>query len=208
MFHIWNSSCYANGNLKITFFQDDYIRDKVILDFKAGNKKLLYNSLIVCVITIAKYMQHTHSFVITIPGITFFTMTLIQNLSQKLIYFIFTKYLIIQLKHTFHNVKLYTHIHVRWKVLYEWKKLHPRKKNPGFYIKSSLSPNLLCHSLSVLWEQGLCHLWFIKGREQKGKKKDTVHQVLSRYFQCLPIVRGFIPGDIIKWQSFLLDNNP
>lgn len=102
---------------------------------------------------------------------TFFTMTLIQNLSQKLIYFIFIKYLIIQLKHTFHNVKLYTHIHMRWKVLYEWKKLHPRKRNPGFYIKSSLSPNLLCHSLSVLWEQGLCHLWFIKGREQKGEKK-------------------------------------
>ena len=72
MFHIWNSSFYANGNLKITFFQDDYIRDKVILDFKAGNEKLLYKSLIVCVITIAKYMQYTHSFVITIPGMYIF----------------------------------------------------------------------------------------------------------------------------------------
>lgn len=73
--------------------------------------------------------------------------------------------------------------------------------------KTCPGPTFLCYSLSVLWEQGLCHLWFIKLKEQKGRE-DTTHQVLWSHFLWLPVVRGFIPGDIIEWQSSLLDNDP
>lgn len=47
IFHIQNPSCYANGIFKIIFFQDDYTRAKVTLDFKTRREKLLYRSLIV-----------------------------------------------------------------------------------------------------------------------------------------------------------------
>lgn len=37
--------------------------------------------------------------------------------------------------------------------------------------------------------------------DRKGKKNDTTHQVLSWYFLWLPVVRRFIPRDIIKRQT-------
>lgn len=115
--------------------------------------------------------------------------------------FIVTKHFIIQFKHTFWNVKFYSPTHMRLK-------LFPTKRNPGFNIKScpSPAPTFLYHSLSALWEQGLCHLWFIKAKETERDKEST-RQVSSWHFLWLPVVRGFIPRDVTKWQSFRLDKN-
>lgn len=122
-----NSSCYARGiYLKFIFFQDDFTWPKVILDFKTGRGKLLDRSLMFCVFITAQYIQCTY-LQFCYPDT--WDIECSQNplecnisesfLTKKLLVknFIFTKHCIVQLKHTFWNVKFCTQTHMRLKLL-------------------------------------------------------------------------------------------
>lgn len=112
----------------------------------------------------------------------------------------FTKHFIIQLKHTSWKCELlYTNTHEIETFIIMRGSYFLEKGIQDIIIKSSLSlgPTFLRHSLSVLGDQSLCHLWFIKVKGTERKKENT-HQVLFWYFLWLSVVRGFIPGEIIK----------